>query len=97
MRHWSRSASQLGNTALEDSIEQELTRRFPLGQFPVNIDVVGAQSTECPTVQITNFEGGIKIFEKVVPQVGWNTEEAVIAAAERVILELAKSGKLPQP
>ena len=96
MGNWNRSASQLGNKAIEDSIHQELTRRFPSGQFPVNIDVVGAQNTDCPTIQITNFKAGIEIREKVVPEAGSNICDLVIAEVNRLMSELEESGRLSE-
>jgi hypothetical protein len=88
MRKWNRSADQLGDKALEVSIQQELERRFPSEKFPVNIDVVGT------VVQITNFETGIEVFAKAVPGVGRGTYQAVIETAERAISEVIESGKL---
>ena len=100
MRRWNRSACNLGSKALEDAIQQGLTLRFPFNQFPANIDVVGNQHTDCPTVQITNFDADIKVFEMAAPQVGWNTDElllrSVIAIAERTMSELVNLGRLPQ-
>jgi hypothetical protein len=95
MRHFNRSATQQGCEVLEHSIKAELDRRFPPAQFRLNIDVVGS------TVQFTNFEEGIKIFERVTLK--WDAHEdtillrSILAMADRVIGNLMESGKLPHP
>jgi hypothetical protein len=98
LRHWNRSASLLGAGKLEETIQQELIRRFPPSDFPVNIDVVGGQAQTYATVRVTNFEAGIDETEKAMPEdfIGsGGTPAAVLDAAERIISELNRTGRLP--
>jgi TIR domain len=94
-RHWSRSASLLSSKALEDQIQRELATRFPPSTYPVNIDVVGGQSTYA-VVQINDF-GEINEMEKAIPEdyLGrGGMLAAVVAVTERVLSEILNSGRL---
>ena len=93
--HWSRSASLLSIKPLEDRIQQELLTRFPPSVYPVNIDVVGGQSTYA-VVQINDHQG-IKEMEKAIPEDYLGRGEmmaAVIAVTEGVLSRLLNSGRL---
>jgi hypothetical protein len=96
MTHWNRSASLLGNKALESSIPLELTRRFPPERVPVNIDVVGTQENSWAMIQVTDF-AGIEVFEKAIPEdFNFDKRTAILATTDRVISRLVASGQLPQ-
>jgi hypothetical protein len=97
-RNWSRSASLLGNPNLEHSIQQELTRRFPVTGVPVNINVVGDQGNTWAMVQINDFDTGIDEKVKAVPEdfLGrGGLMAAVLTTAQNMIAELQKTGRLP--
>ena len=95
MRHWNRSADHLGNKALNDLVQRELSRRFSPEQYPANIDVLGSHGD--PLVHITNYNAGIDLREKAHPEdfhESGGTLAAVIAMAEHMIADLEESGKL---
>lgn len=96
LRHWNRGASLLGKE-LEEAIEEELVRRFPPSDFPVNIDVIGGQGQTYATVQITNFDTGIDVNARAVPEdfIGsGGMRAAALAATENIILQLQRAGRL---
>ena len=98
LRHWNRSASLLGNKKLEEAIQQELIRRFPPSDFPVNIDVVGGQAISYAVVQINNFDAGIDEKAKAIPEDFIGSGEmraAAIDAAQRIISQLQSTGRIP--
>jgi hypothetical protein len=98
LRHWNRSASLLGDKKVEQAIQQELIRRFPPSDFPVNIDIVGGQYQTYAMVQITNFDAGIEEMVKAIPEDFIGTVgkmEAVLAATEKAITELQAQGRIP--
>lgn len=100
LRHWNRSASLLGDRKLEEEIQQELIRRFPPSDFPVNIDVVGAQDVTYAVVKVTNFTAGIEEDAKAIPEDFLGAGEmkaAVVTAAECLISDLQKRQRLPIP
>jgi hypothetical protein len=82
---------------VEDTIRRELDRQFPTDQFPVTIDVVGGQRNAYATVRVTNFDHGINVSEKAIPEeFGFDTLTAVIETTKRMIAELQESGKFPR-
>lgn len=98
LRHWNRSVSLLGNKELEQAIQEELVRRFPPSDVPVNIDVVGGQTQTYATVQISNFNAGIDLKTKAIPEDFMGSggmRAAVLAATESVISQLREAGRLP--
>jgi hypothetical protein len=97
MRYWYRSACLVGNPATEDSIRRELDRQFPPDRVPVNIAVTGNRANTYATVRVTNFDHGINISEKAVPEdYALDTLAAVIETIKHVIGELRESGKFPK-
>jgi len=100
LRHWNRSASLPGDRKLEEAIQQELIRRFPPSNFPVNIDIVGGQGNTNAVVQINNFAAGIAETVKVTPEdfiASGGMLAAALAATENVISELQRAGRIPSP
>jgi hypothetical protein len=100
LRHWNRSASLLGDGELEEGIQQDLIRRFPPNDYPVNIDVSGGHAQTYATVRITNVDARIDETEKAIPENfidSGGTRTAVLDATERVIGELQRKGRVPAP
>lgn len=100
LRHWNRSASLLGSRQLEEAIQQELARRFPPSDFPVNIDLVGGQLHTYAVVQITNFEAGIEENAKAIPEdfIGaGGMLAAALSATQSILRKLQESERIPAP
>ncbi len=100
LHHWNRSVSLLGNKELEETIQQELIRRFPPSDFPVNIDVVGGQHQTYAVVQINNVTAGIDEMANAIPEdfIGsGGMLAAVVTAAEQVIADLQHRGRVGTP
>jgi hypothetical protein len=97
LHHWNRSAALLGDRTLEGDIQRVLVRRYPPNDFPVNIDVVGGQNQTYAMVQVTNFDAGIEEKAKAIPEdfIGaGGMRAAVLAAAEKLVTELQRTGRV---
>jgi len=97
LRHWNRSASLLGEK-LGEGIQQDLIRRFPPNDYPVNIDVNGGQAQTYALVRVTNVNAGIDEMVKAIPEDfvdSGGLRAAVLDATGRVIEELQRKGRLP--
>jgi hypothetical protein len=101
--HWNRSASLLGGKTLEESVQQELIRRYPPNAVPVHIDVVGGQDQTYATVFVTNADLGINLQGKAIPEdyLGRGTPAippkmmAILEIAQNIISELQAKGLIP--
>jgi hypothetical protein len=95
LRHWNRSASQLGSGKVEEAVQQELIRRYPPNLVPVNIDVLGGQAQAHATVFVTNPELGINEQRRAMPEVQGGKAAAILDAVADIISELRTSSQIP--
>lgn len=87
---WNRSASQLGNKALEDAIQKRLELEFPSDKYPIHIDASYSM------VHATDYKpGGINETETIPEGVGLDKLTSVIETVRRIISKLQESGQLP--
>ena len=94
---WTRGVSQLGDKRKERLIQERLEQRWPVSEYPVHIDIVGAADTTAVSVQVWNATD-IEIIEKAYPEdyirAALPIAEAAIAKVEEIINRLREEQKL---
>jgi hypothetical protein len=67
LRHWNRSANQLGDRQVEELLRLTIEKMWPQGAFPFNIDVLGGQGTSQVEIRVWN-DNGVDIRDIAYPE-----------------------------
>jgi hypothetical protein len=75
---WRRSVRQLGNTAAEKALQEELETLYPEGLYPFHIDVCGASDTTHVSICVWRPQPFMDVSTAIPEDFGGDSRDAIL-------------------